>query len=482
MTSLAHKTIAGVLWSFAQQLAVKGISVAVTLLLAHFLAPEDFGLVAMMAVFLNIASSLMDSGLAQALIRKAEAMQEDLNTAFFANLALGFCAYVLLFIVSPAIANFYDEPRLIVLVRVAALAVIIDSFKIVQFTVLSRQLNFRAQFRATLPASLISANVAIVMAYLGYGVWALIVQMLVSAFFVTFFLWIQGLWRPSLALSASSFKEMYRFGYKMFLSGLLDTVFKNIYVIVIAKLFSTTSAGLYFFADRIRELVIYQIVSSIQKVTYPALATLESDNEKLKDGYRKVISVSTFILFPIILFMAALAEPLFRLFLPEKWWPALIYLQLMCMAGLLIPVHAINLNIVKVKGRSDLFLLLEVIKKTILTAILMISFRYGIIGILIGQIISSVLAYLPNSFYSKRLIDYSVKEQLTDFVPCLILTGLIGISLWQLEQLVNWDALVKLSVFGLSGFIAYLLGAYIFKLRAYSFSCELIINKMKREN
>lgn len=478
MTSLSHKTTTGVFWNLLQQFASRGITVVVTLVLAYFLTPEDFGLVAMMTVFLTIANSLMDSGFRQALIRMKEAKPVDFNTGFFANLALSLLAYVLLFVSAPLIAGFYEQPQLIDLLRIAALTVIINAFQVVQVARLSREMNFKAQFKATLPASALSAMVALAMAYFGYGVWALVGQMLASAFFITLFLAIQLRWFPRCEVSLTSLKRMYNFGYKLFLSGLLDTVFQNIYVIVIAKLFSASLAGLYFFADRIRQIVVYQLVSSIQNVTFPALSSLQDDEARLKSGFRRLITVTTFIMFPVTMFLAALANPLLHLLLPEKWWPAASYLQLMCLAGLLVPLHAINLNILKVKGRSDLFLLLEVIKKTMLVVILFISYRFGIIGILLGQIVSSILAYLPNSYFSRQLIDYSVREQLSDFMPNLLLAGAVGLGMYFLESWLAWPELWDVFVLGSVGVLVYLFSAKVLKLPALELAGHLMRQRM----
>lgn len=473
------RTLVGVAWNLAEQFAVKGISVFVTLLLAYFLSPEDFGLVAMMAVFISIATTLMDSGFKQALIRLSDATEVDFNTAFYANTILGFVSYSILFTAAPSIAGFYGEEQLTSLIRVTGLVVIINAFQVVQYARLSRALNFKVQFRAALPASLLSAVVAISMAYLGFGVWALVSQMLVSTCFVALFLWLQKLWRPSLCWSANSLKVMYSFGYKLFLSSLLDTGFKNMYVVVIAKLFSTSLAGLYFFADRIRELIIYQLVSSIQKVTYPALSTIQKDPNRLKQNYRKVMTVTCFVLFPIILFIAALAEPIFQLLLPEKWLPAATYLQLMCLAGVIVPVNAINLNILKVLGRSDLFLWLEVIKKCIAIIILIVSFRFGIIAILSGQILSSVLAYFPNSYYSKRFIDYPVREQLKDFLPCFVLASVIGGTILRLQIVLEWSDFTKLIVLGSLAVSVYLIGAWVLHFNAFELIRGLLVNRLK---
>lgn len=475
--NITQKTTLGILWNFSEQLIRRGIGLITTLLLAYFLAPDVYGLMAMMAVFIAIASSLMDSGFRQALIRLKEVTQEDLNTAFYANLILGAIAYLLLYLSAPYIAVFYNEPQLIKLIQVLGLVVLVNSFEVIQIAIFHRQMNFKVQLIIGLPAALISACVAISLAYWGVGVWALVAQMLISALIAVTLLWWMSDWRPTKNFSMSSFRSMYNFAYKLFLSGILDTVFRNLYIIVIAKIFSAYIAGLYFFAEKMRELVLNQLVSAIQNVTYPALASIQDDNVRLKAGYRKVISITTFLLFPALMFLAALAQPLFELLLPEKWWLAVPYFQLLCLSGLLYPLHSINLNILKVKGRSDLFLYLEILKKFMLVAILFISYRYGVIGILIGQIVSSVLSYIPNSYFSAKLINYPAREQMKDFMPALILSILLGGIVFYVIQHIEWHPILILLVFGLSGGLLYLLGSHLLKLTAYISAYEMFKDK-----
>jgi len=479
--TLTQKTITGIIWNFGEQIGRRGIGVVITLLLARFLVPADYGLIAMMAVFLAVATNLMDSGFKQALIRLQEAMQVDFNTAFYANLSLGALSYFLLFLAAPFIANFYNEPRLSILIRVAGLSIPINAFQVVQVAILSRDLNFKAQLQASIPAGIISGVVAVSLACAELGVWALIVQMNLAALITTVFLWwLQG-WRPTREVSRQSLKNMYNFGYKLFLSGLLDTIFQNIYVVVIAKMFTASIAGHYFFANKLKDLVLQQFVSSIQNVTYPALASLQSDDKRLKEGYRKVIQVTTFILFPAMLFLAALAEPLFKVLLPEKWLPAVTYLQLMCFAGVFYPLHSINLNILQVKGRSDLFLYLEIIKKIMAVVILVISLKYGVIGILIGQIILFILAYIPNSYFSAKLINYPVNEQMADFMPGLALSGAVSLVVYALECYLQWPAMAELIVLASAGGLLYLAGAHILKLQAYCLALQMLQEKRHKE-
>lgn len=475
--SLASKTVIAGIWNFAEQLGLRGITTIITLLLARFLDPSAYGLMSMIAIFLAVGTSLMDSGFRQSLIRLKGATQVDFNTAFYSNLVLGFFSYLIIFFTAPFIADFYKDPRLISLIRVTSLTIIINSFQTVQRAELIRNLNFKAQLQSTIPSGILSGLVAIGLAYLGFGVWALVTQMLLGALFTTIFLWLIQGWRPSMLFSRASFFKLYSFGIKLFFSGLIDIIFNNIYVITIAKIFSASIAGHYFFAHKIKDLLVQQIVSSIQNVTYPAFSKLQDDNTRLRNGYRKVISVSTFVLFPIMIAMVVLIKPFFILVLPAKWLPTVPYLQLECIIGLMYPLHSINLNILKVKGRSDLFLYLEIIKKGMAVIVLIFSIRYGVIGILIGQIFTSVLSYIPNSYFSKKLIGYSVREQIMDFGPYLILSFVTGGLIYLGTSMTELQPVADLLLFGCTGFCLYLSCAYVFKLEGLSLSLSLVKHK-----
>lgn len=412
--SLVKKIYIGIVWSFGEQLARRGTSVIVTLLLARFLVPEDFGLVAMMTVFLALGQSLTDSGFRQALIRLPEISETDYSTAFYANLMLGFVAYSMLYAAAPFIANFYEQGQLTNLIRVASLTTIINAFQVVQLASLSRNLNFKVQMQATVPSSIISGLIAIGLAYFNFGVWALVAQSLVAATIHTVILWWRQGWRPSEKFSWVSFKEMYNFGYKLFLSGSLDTLFKNLYPMIIAKAFSAPAAGLYFFADRIRELVVSQILHSIQAVTFPALAKKQASITELKRGYRRVIKITIALFLPLVAGLILVAPWLFELLFPEDWYPAHRYLQILCLAVLLQPLNSLNLNILRVLGRSDILLALEVFKKIVVALVLMITAQISLEALMWGQVIQSVVFYFPNKYFSDRLIGYSFVEQFRD--------------------------------------------------------------------
>lgn len=477
--SLRRQTASGIVWNFLELFLRRGVSAGTTLIFAWFLAPEDFGLVAMMAVFLALAHVIVDAGLSEALIRKATVSLSEYDTAFYANIVVSLIIYGVLFITAPLIASFYEEARLIDLIRVAGIAVIFSAFFVVQRAVISRELKFKLQLKVSFPAAFISGAIAVAMAFAGFGVWALIAQILIQALLNAIFYWRLSLWRPGLQCNWSDLRRLFSFGGYLLLNQMTTVPFKYMYLIVIAKLFAAPVAGLYFFAEKIRDLLVGQLAASIETVTYPALARLQTEPEKLKQGYRQVICVMTFLFFPVLIFIAAFAETLFNLFLPHDWLQSAVFLQLMCIAALLYPLHSTNLNILKVKGRSDLVFYLGLFKKVTAIAIFAVTFHYGIIAILLGQILSSVIAYLPNSFYSKKLIGYSVYEQLSDFLPGLLLSGMIGLSLWWLQQVLQWHQLSELLMLGSLAVIVYLLGAWLLKLRALDLAHDLLVNRFK---
>lgn len=479
MSTIRHKTIIGTVWNFSEQLFNRGLNVLITIMLAWFLLPKEYGLIAMMAVFLALSSALIDAGFSQALIRKQDVSSQDYSTAFYANIILSVLIYLTLYGCAPFISRFYSQPLLVELIRVSGLTLFFNALSIVQKTVLIREMKFKLQLKVSLPASLLSGGLAIYSAYVGFGVWSLIIQMITNALFSALFYWRLNLWRPSITFSVNSLKELFGFGGYLLLESISAIPFRNMYVIVIAKIFSANIAGLYFFADKIKEIMMTQFVLSIQNVTYPALAKVQDDDERLKSGFRKIISVTTYLMSPAMIFLASLAEPLFTSILPDKWFGSVEYLQLMCLASVFNPLNTINLNILKVKGRSDIVFYIGLYKKTVAIGIFIYSLQFGIIAILLGQIINSVLAYLPNSYFSSRLIHYSMKEQAVDFVPSLILSAMIALMVYGLQAWVQWPATMELIIFSLIALSLYILISHILKLKAYLLIKDLIQNKIK---
>lgn len=480
MPNLRSKILRNIFWSFSEQFLSKGTGIVTTLFLAWFLVPEDYALVAMLAVFITLSSALVDAGLGQALIRKLEVTEVELNTVFWANIMLGVCVYLALYLLAPLIAGFYAEPRLIDLIRVVSLSVFFQSMIVVQKAALSRALKFNLQVKVVLPASILSSAIAIIFAYFNYGVWALIYQIVTNSFFLFVFYWLLKLWRPSFTFRLEAIKELWLFARYILMDSWVAIPFKNMYLIVLPKYFALGPVGLYFFAEKIKEALIGLIINSVQVVTYPALAKIQEDQQRLKQGYRKVIAVTTFLMFPMMFFLAALAPVMFEAALPTKWNGAAVYLQLMCLASVMYPLHALNINILQVKGKSNFVLYIGIYKRIINVLVLIYTIQFDILAVITGQIMLSVVHFLPNSYYSSKLINYSIKEQLTDFLPGLILSGLIAGLIYYFQLELYWDPLIELISLSVVAFCMYLVGAYLLKLHAFVLVQELLVEKVTK--
>jgi O-antigen/teichoic acid export membrane protein len=481
MFDIRKNIINGALWVFAERFLSTGVGIVTTLMLAWFLVPEDYALVAMLAVFITLSSVLVDAGFGEALIRRLEVSDLELNTVFWVNIVLAIGVYLIVFFLAPLIASFYGEPRLIDLIRVVSLAIFFQSLIVVQKSVLSRALKFKLQIKVVLPSAILSSSIAIFLGFFDYGVWSLIYQILANSVFQFVFYWLLKLWRPSFVFSMDAIKELWLFAKHIVIDSLVTVPFKNMYLIVLPIYFAAGPVGHYFFAQKAKELLIGLIVSSVQTVTYPALAQIQEDQIRLKQGYRKVVAITTFLMFPIMFFFATLAPVLFELALPEKWQGAAIYLQLMCLAVIFYPLNSINLNILKVKGRSDLVLYVGIVKKLITIGIFLYTLQFGIIEIIIGQIVASVINYLPNVYYSSKLIRYSIKEQLTDFLPSMILSSAVSGLIYYLQLSLSLSPIIELFSLMILAVALYLIGAYTLKLHGFELAQELFIKRFKKE-
>lgn len=466
--SLAQSTVRGVIWNFSELLLRRGLAAATTLLLTYFLSPADFGLISMLSLFLAVAAGLMDSGLKEALVRRRRLSVRLLNTTLWASLGLGVLAYVLLYCAAPWVANFYDQPRLVVLIRVIGVVILFNALQTAPVARLTQALDFKALIRASLPAAVFSCLLALGMAYAGFGVWALIAQSLASAAVGTLLIWKTAGWRPNWQVDWRPLAALYRFGYKLFFSSLVALTVRNAVPSMLGKFLGATPAGYYYFVDKIMEMIMGQLVYSIQNVTYPAFSKISKETEQLREAYRKVVEVMAFMVSPLLMIGAGLADPLFEMCFSSQWWPAASCFRWLCIAYLMYPLHALNLNILKVKGRSDIFLWLELVKATIALGILWFTLPLGLQAVLWGQVCVSMFCYLPNAMYSKSLIGYSVTKQVRDVLPyfcCAALSGL-GAS-YTASYLEGRGALFVVLLGALSALILYLLLCRLLKLRAW---------------
>ena len=433
--SLKDKTVKGVGWSFADNIANSGITFLVGLVLARLLTPEEYGVMAMIMIFIAVSNSIVDSGFSNALIRKIDAKRIDYNTVFYFNLAASALLYVLLFFLSPAIAAFFKEPQLVDVTRVIGCVLLINALAIIPRTLFVKDVNFKVQTKVSLIASLSSGAIGIGMALAGMGVWSLVGQQLSRQAFNTLFLWVYGRWRPVWEFSMQSFREMFGFGSKLLLSGLIDTVWKNIYYLVIGRFYSSAQLGQYTRAEQFNIIFSSNLTTVVQRVSYPVLSSIQNEPERLREAYRRVIKSTMLVTFACMLGLAAVAKPLILILIGAKWLTAVSYLQIICFAGMLYPLHAINLNILQVKGRSDLFLKLEVIKKTIAVGPIALGVFWGIEFMLWGSVLTSFIAYFLNSYYSANLINYSTREQVKDIFPTFAVSGVVAAFMWGLSFL-----------------------------------------------
>jgi teichuronic acid exporter len=443
MKGLKEKAIKGVSWSVIDNLANAGITFLIGIILARILSPAEFGLIGMITIFIAVSNSIVDSGFSSALIRKVEPKNVDYNTVFYFNLCLGIGLYIVLFFSAPAISQFFKEPILISITRVMGTILIINAFGIVQRSLLVKEVDFKTQTKISLIASIMSGFVGIVLALKGFGVWSLVSQQISRQLLNSIFLWVFNTWRPALEFSKESFQELFGFGSKLLISGLIDTIYNNIYYLIIGKFYSAVQLGQYTRAEQFNSIFSSNLTNVVQRVSYPVLCSIQDDGERLKLTYRRVIKATMLVTFACMLGLVAIAKPLILLLIGVKWMPAVAYLQIICFAGMLQPLHAINLNMLMVKGRSDLFLRLEIIKKAIAVIPISLGIFYGIEFMLWGSVFLSFAGYLLNSYYSARLINYSTWAQIKDIYPSFLVSIIVAAAMWSLT-LLNYSISITL--------------------------------------
>lgn len=465
--SLKDKTVKGIGWSAIDNIAGHLVTFVVSVVLARLLTPEHYGLIGIIAIFTAVCQTLINAGFTTALIRKKDATEDDYNTVFIVNLVMSLMLYAVIFLCAPFIAEFFHNEELIPLTRVSSLSMIIGALAIVQQTRLTKRIDFKSQTKITLTASISSGVVGIVMALLNFGVWALVAQSLMSQMIRTSLLWKVNKWIPSLCFSSKSFHELFGFGWKMMVTSMIDTVWKELYQVVVGKFYSPATLGQYTRAKGFSQLLSNNITSVIQRVTYPVLSNIQDDKERMLRAYRKMIKTTMFITAISTFFLGAISEPLLYCLIGPKWHEAALYLPLICISASTYPLHAMNLNMLQVQGRSDLFLGLEIIKKTIAIGPLLIGAFIGIMPMLYTNVLFSIIAYFLNSYYSGRMIGYSSWMQIKDIAPSYGIALLVSLSVYFLKYLpLSFWAILPIQLFW--GVIIFILIGYITKREEYS--------------
>lgn len=455
--SLKDKTVKGVAWSGIDNVVQFGVTFVVSIVLARLLSPDDYGLLGIIAIFTAVCAALIGGGFGSAIIRKQDANEDDYNTAFIVNLGMSLFLYAIVYLCAPFIADFFERQELVALTRVSSLGMIIGALALVQQTRLTKRIDFKTQTKITIIASVTSGIIGIGMALLDFGVWALVAQQLSSTSLRTILLWFYNKWIPKLRFSSQSFHELFGFGWKMMLSGVLDTVWKELYQVIVGKFYSPATLGQYTRAKQFSQLFSSNLTTVVQRVTYPVLSNIQDDKERMVSAYRRIIKTTMFITAISMFFLGAISEPLLYCLIGPKWHEAATYLPLICISGSLYPLHAINLNMLQVQGRSDLFLGLEIIKKIIGLAPLAVCIIYGVMPMLYVNLITGIIGYFLNSYFPGKLLGYTSWMQLKDIAPSYGLATLIAISVYFLKYLpiTNWAILPIQLLLGASFFFIF---------------------------
>lgn len=420
-------------WSAIERFSLQGIQFLLGLILARLLTPEDYGIVGMIAIFIAIAQTFVDSGFSNALIRKNNRSQEDCSTVFYFNIVVAVLLYGVLFFSSPLIADLLKTPILVEVVRVVALNLIVNSFAAVQIAQFTISLDFKTQAKITLSATIVSGIAGIAMAYYGFGVWALVFQTLTSNTLKTIMFWISSKWHPSFVFSVASFKELGSYGSKLLASSLISTIYANITTLLIGRFYTPKALGFYTRGDQFANLPSTNLVGILQRVTFPILAKIQDDEDRMLALYRKYIRLSSFVVFGLMLTLATCAKPLIVVLLTEKWADAALYLQIICFAVMFDHITTINMNLLQVKGRSDLVLKTEVIKKIFGFAIVVGSIPLGVIAICFARVLYSQIAVAIGCYFTGKVFKLSYKDQLMDYMPYFLKGCLISVPAYVLS-------------------------------------------------
>ena len=474
--SLKKQAFSGMVWTFGQQFSSQLVSFGISVILARLLLPSDFGAIAMFSVLTSIASSIVDSGMASSLIRSKDINDKDLSTVFWFNLLTSFFLYSVIFLIAPLVADFYNLPVLKNVIRVYSITLIINALVTVQGVTFLKKLDFKTGFKVQIPSQIIGGLSGIFFAYNGFGIWSIVYYNIIQTTVSTIQLWIYSNWKPSLVFSKEKFKEHFAFGYKLTLSGLLNTIFNNIYTVIIGKIFSAVQLGFYNRADTLKQLPVTNLSNALNKVTFPLFSKIKDNDEKLKEVYKRLMKVVVFIITPVLSVMIVVATPLINLVFTEKWLQVVPYFQVLALTGVLYPIHSYNLNILKVKGRTDLFLILEMIKKALIVIVLVVSLKYGIMGLIWGQVISSFLAFFINTYYTGKFLNYGPVKQFFDLTPTLLISGILATMMYYLRKyfLTGYVDIIQILIITFSYIVLYMSIALIFKFDELKYIKELI--------
>lgn len=478
--SLKNKTIKGTIWSAADAFLGQGVTFIVGLVLARLLSPDEYGLIGICLIFTTVLNGIVDSGFSNALIRKKDVSDEDYNTMFITNMVICIVLYTTLFVSAPLISNFFKREELTALVRATGLVLFFNALSITQVTILTKKIDFKTKTKASLISAIISGVIGIALAFMGYGVWALVTQQLSKQLLYTLCLWILNKWWPKFTFYKESFKYMWGFGWKLLVSGLLNNIWTQLYQVVIGRCYTPSTLGHFTRANEYASIFSSNLTTIVQRVSYPVLAEIQDDKERMVHGYRKVIKVTMFVTAVCMISIGAVSEPMIYTLIGTKWKEAATYLPLICIQMSLYPLHAINLNILQVLGRSDIFLYLEVVKKVVGLIPIVIGVFCGIYYMLIASILTGVICLYLNTWYTGRALNYTFWKQLRDIGPSYLTALLIAISVYFLKYLsLPYFVILLLQI--IIGVITGFVVSELLKFEEYMELKSILIKTIKRK-
>lgn len=470
---LKKKTISSMLWRFLERCGAQGVTFLVTIVLARLLAPEVYGLMALVTVFTAVLQVFVDSGMGSALIQKKDVDDLDFSSVFFFNLVMCIVLYMVLFLCAPLIADFYHSQELTLVIRVMGITLLIAGIKNVQQAYVSRKLQFKRFFFATLGGTIGAAVIGITMAYMGFGIWALVAQNLFNAMIDTVILWLTVRWRPKLLFSFERLKELLGYGWKLLVSSLLHTFYLNLRTLIIGKLYMPADLAYYEKGQSFPTLIVSNINASIDSVLLPTMSGVQDSRESVKAITRRAIVTSSYLMWPMMVGLAVVAKPLVVLLLTEKWLAAVPFLQITSFALGFEPLQTANLNAIKAMGRSDIFLKLEIVKKTISIVILLLSMRFGVVAIAVSGLAYSVIATMFNAAPNSKLLCYSYFEQVKDILLPFSIALLMGVAIYPIA-LIPMPVILTLLVQVMAGIIFYVGVSVVFKLESFYYILNTI--------
>lgn len=480
---LKGKTLSNFVWRFAERCGAQGVSFIVSIVLARLLAPEVYGTIALVTVFTTILNVFVDSGFGNALIQKKDADDLDFSTVFYFNIIICTALYILMFVTAPLIAEFYKDMSLTPVIRVLSLTLVISGVKNVQQAYVSRTLQFKRFFFATLGGTVGAAVIGIAMAYFGFGVWALVAQQIFNATVDTIILWITVKWRPKRMFSWQRLKDLFSYGWKLLVSALLDTVYRDLQQLIIGKLYTKADLAQYNRGNQFPNLIVTNINTSIDSVLLPVMSKAQDHADEVKSMTRRAMKISTYVMAPMMMGLAFIGEPVVRLVLTEKWLPCVQFMRIFCITYMFYPVHTANLNAIKAMGRSDLFLKLEVVKKIMGLAVLLLTMWHGVMVMAYSLLLTSVLSQIINSWPNKKLLNYSYMEQLKDILPGILLAVVMGCCIYPIQLLGLPDVVTLLIQVPLGAGI-YLGASALLKLDSFTYLWGMVkpvLTKMIRK-